>query len=460
MSVDAGLFSPVRAGTEVAALTSDEAFLQAMLDAESALARAQARLQLVPAAAAAVITEVAQARNVDLVAIARQARDGANPVVPLVPALTAAVKAVDAAAAEHVHKGSTSQDILDTGLMLMSARALRVLLRDLDATATALAGLAAAHRDTPGVGRTLTQHAVPLTFGLKAAGWCTLVSVAADRVRALLGTLPVSLGGAAGTLAGYVEQARLRDPSVDPAVFADELVAAFAAETGLAEQVIPWHTLRVPLADLGAVLSLVTGALGKFALDVQGLSRTEVAEVVEPASTGRGASSTMPHKRNPVLATMILSAGLQVPAQAAILAQCLIAEDERPAGAWHAEWAPLRECLRLAGGAAETAAELAGGLVVFPDRLRENLDLTGSLVVSERIAAVLAAALGKAEAKTVIDEASASASGRPLAEVLAGHPDVGRHLTAAEIDALLDPLDYLGVAAHLVDRALTHRTTH
>lgn len=459
MSVDAGLFAPVWAGTEVEALTSDQAFLQAMLDAESALARAQARLGMVPPGAAATITDVARAANLDLVAIARAARDGANPVVPLVPALTAAVKAVDAAAAEHVHKGSTSQDILDTGLMLLSARALTVLLRDLEATAAGLARLAAAHRDTPAVGRTLTQHAVPLTFGLKAAGWYSLVSVAADRVRLLLGALPVSLGGAAGTLAGYVEHARLHDPSIDPAAFADELVTAFAAETGLAEQTIPWHTLRVPVADLGAVLPLVTGALGKFALDVQGLSRTEVAEVAEPAATGRGASSTMPHKRNPVLATMILSAGLQVPAQAAILAQCLIAEDERPAGAWHAEWAPLQSCLRLAGGAASTAAELAGGLVVFPDRSRSNLDLTGSLVVSERVAAVLAAALGKAEAKTVIGEASATAAStdRPLATVLKGHSEVSRHLTPAEIDALLDPLEYLGVAGHLVDRALTHR---
>ena len=461
MSVDAGLFSPVWAGTEVETLTSDQAFLQAMLDAEAALARAQAQIGLVPPAAASIITDVAQASNVSLVAIARAARDGANPVVPLVPALIAAVKAVDPAAAEHVHKGSTSQDILDTGLMLLSARALRVLLRDLEATAAALARLAAAHRGTPAVGRTLTQHAVPLTFGLKAAGWYSLVSVAADRVRTLIGALPVSLGGAAGTLAGYVEHARLHDPSINPAAFADELLAAFAAETGLAEQTIPWHTLRVPFADLGATLALVTGALGKFALDVQGLSRTEVAEVVEPAATGRGASSTMPHKRNPVLATMILSAGLQAPAQAAILAQCLIAEDERPAGAWHAEWAPLQSCLRLAGGAASTAAELADGLLVFPDRLRENLDLTGSLVVSERVAAVLADALGKAEAKTVIGAASADAamSGRPLAAVLKDHPEVSRHLTAAEIDALLDPLGYLGVASHLVDRALTRQPT-
>jgi 3-carboxy-cis,cis-muconate cycloisomerase len=460
MGVDAGLFAPVRSGTEVEELTSDQAFLQAMLDAEAALARAQARIGLVPAAAAKVITDVARAENVDLVAIAHKARDGANPVVPLVPELTAAVRAADADAAEYVHKGSTSQDILDTGLMLLSARALRVLLRDLDRTAAALARLAAAHRDTPAVGRTLTQHAVPVTFGLKAAGWYELASVAADRVRTLLGTLPVSLGGAAGTLAAYVEHARLHDPSTDPAAFADALVAAFAAETGLAEQVIPWHTLRVPFADLGATLALVTGALGKLALDVQNLSRTEVAEVVEPAATGRGASSAMPHKRNPVLATMILSAGLQVPAQAAILAQCMVAEDERPAGAWHAEWAPLQACLRLAGGAAETAAELAEGLVVFPERLRANLDLTGSLVVSERIAAVLAAALGKAEAKAVIGAASAAAaeSKRPLGAVLKEHPEVSAHLSAAEIDALLDPLGYLGVAPHLVDRALSRRS--
>lgn len=454
---DAGLFSPVRAGTEVERLTSDAAFLQAMLDAESALARAQARLGLVPAAAASTITAVcSDPGNVDLVGIARRARDGANPVVPLVPELTAAVRRVDPAAAEHVHRGSTSQDILDTGLMLMSARSLRVLVSDLDRTAAALARLAADHRDTPAVGRTLTQHAVPTTFGLRAAGWHALLTVAADRARTLAGTLPVSLGGAAGTLAGYVEHARLSDPDTRPAALADGLVAAFADECGLARQSIPWHVLRVPLADLGATLALVTGALGKFATDVQVLSRTEIGEVVEPAATGRGASSAMPHKRNPVLATLVLSAALQVPALAAVLAQSMLAEDERPAGAWHAEWLPLQQCLRLAGGAAETAAELAAGLVPFPDRMRANLDLTGSLVVSERVAAVLSAALGKLEAKAVLGAASteAAASGRSLGAVLRELPEVAAHLSGATIDALVDPVDYLGAAGHLVDRAL------
>jgi 3-carboxy-cis,cis-muconate cycloisomerase len=203
-------------------------------------------------------------------------------------------------------------------------------------------------------------------------------------------------------------------------------------------------------------LSLVTGALGKFAVDVQSLSRTEVAEVAEPAAAGRGVSSAMPHKRNPVLATLILSAALQAPALAAVLAQCMLAEDERPAGAWHAEWQPLRECLRLAGGAAQTAAELAAGLVPAPERMLTNLGMTGSLVVSERIAAVLAAALGKAEANDLIGRASAEAAGtgRPLGEVLRELPQVTRHLGGADLDALLDPARYTGAAGPLVDRAM------
>jgi 3-carboxy-cis,cis-muconate cycloisomerase len=468
--VDAGLLSPVRAGTEVERMTSDRAWLQAMLDAEAALARAQARLGLVPAAAAATITRTARAGAVDLVAVARRSRGAANPVVALVQEFTAAVAAVDPAAAEHVHKGSTSQDILDTGAMLVAARVLRVIGRDLDRTAAGLARLAADFRDAPAAGRTLTQHAVPVTFGLKAAGWFELVATARERVRALLaGGLPVQLGGAAGTLAGYVEHARLHQagngagngeaPALDLARYVDELFAAFAEEVGLAEPALPWHTLRTPIADLGATLAFVTGALGKVAVDVASLSRTEVAEVAEPAAAGRGVSSAMPHKRNPVLATLMLSAALQAPALAAVLAQCMLAEDERPAGAWHAEWQPLRECLRLAGGSAHTAAELATGLVPAPDRMLANLGLTGSLVVSERVAAVLAARLGKGAAKDLISQASAEAagSGRSLGAVLRDLPQVTRHLPGPDLEALLDPAGYTGAAGPLVDRALRRR---
>jgi 3-carboxy-cis,cis-muconate cycloisomerase len=445
VDIDAGLLSPVTAGTEVAALTSDRAYLQALLDAEAALARAQAGLGVVPAAAAAAITAAARADRVDLAAIAGRVRAAGNPVVPLVAELAAAV---GPDAAPYVHSGATSQDIVDTGLMLMSQRALGVVGTDLERTAAALARLAAEHRDTPAVARTLTQHAVPTTFGLKAAGWHSLAVTAAGRVRALAAALPVSLGGAAGTLAGYAERARSTVDG-DVASFVDGLVAAYAAETGLAEPVLPWHALRVPVADLGATLALVTGAVGKFAVDVLGMAGTEVAEVAEPAAEGRGGSSAMPQKRNPVLATLVRSAALQVPALASILAQSMLAEAERPAGAWHAEWQPLRDCLRLAGGAAATAAELAEGLVVFPDRLRANLELTGPAVVSERLAAVL----GKDVARTAT--AAAERTGRPLAVVLRDTPAVG--LSGAEIDALLDPLHYLGAAGHLVDRALGRR---
>lgn len=234
------------------------------------------------------------------------------------------------------------------------------------------------------------------------------------------------------------------------------MLRPFAEALGLAEPVLPWHTVRTPVAEVGAVLQLVTGALGKFALDVQTLSRTEIGEVSEPAATGRGASSAMPQKRNPALATLIVSAARQVPAHALVLAQCLLAEDERPAGAWHAEWQPLREALRLAGGAAHTAVELAEGLVVHPERMLANLGLTGGALVTERLTVVLAPAFGKVRAKKLLTAASAEAAGtgRPLAEVLAQHPELSAVFTSARLSALLDPAQYTGAADALVDRAL------
>jgi 3-carboxy-cis,cis-muconate cycloisomerase len=452
---DAGLLSPVRAGTPVEAAVCDAAWLQAMLDAESALARAQARLGTLPKSAATAIAAAAYTDRMDLRALALAARETANPVVGLVRALTRVVAEHDPAAAEYVHRGSTSQDVFDTGMMLVSARALRIVRADLARVERALAALAAEHRDTPMPGRTLALHAVPTTFGLKAAGWRQLVRDADARLAALLADgLPVSLGGAAGTLAGYLEYARLdgEPQDRDPGEYPDELLAAFAEETGLAVPVLPWHALRTPVADLAAALAFTAGALGKMAVDVQSLARTEVAELAEPGPAGRGASSAMPHKRNPVLSTLIRSAALQVPVLAAGLTQCLVAEDERSAGVWHAEWQLLRECLRLVGGAAHTAVELAEGLDVHPLRMRANLDLTGSQIVSERIAAVLTPHLGKAAARQLLTEAAAS--GRPLPEALANSPELTAHFTPHELTALCDPTTYPGAAAALVDRAL------
>ncbi|MGA5817805.1 class-II fumarase/aspartase family protein [Kitasatospora sp. NPDC094028] len=457
---DGGLLSPVRAGTPVEAAVCDRAWLQAMLDAEAALARAQAALGTLPRAAADTITRLARADRLDLRALALEARETANPVVGLVRALTRVVAAEDRAAAEYVHRGSTSQDVLDTGAMLVSARALRIVRTDLARTARALAVLAERHRDTAIAGRTLALQAVPTTFGLKAAGWRQLVLDAERRLGAVAGQLPVSLGGAAGTLAGYLEYARIdgggAGTAADPDGYPDRLVAAFAAETGLARPVLPWHALRTPIADLAGALAFTAGALGKIAVDVQSLTRTEVGEVAEPTAAGRGSSSAMPHKRNPVLATLIRSAALQVPVIATGLTQCLLAEDERSAGTWHAEWQLLREALRLTGGAAHTAVELAEGLEVRPERMRSNLDLTGSQIVSERIAAVLAPRLGKAAAKHLLTEASGEAdrSGRPLALVLAELPALKGVFSEAELTGLCDPTAYTGAAGPLVDRAL------
>ncbi|WP_328768896.1 class-II fumarase/aspartase family protein [Streptomyces sp. NBC_00286] len=453
VGTDAGLLAPTWAGTPVAAEVTDEAWLQAMLDAEVALARAQHAVGLTPAAAVEAIASVAHADRLDLVALAHAARAAANPVVALVSAFTEVVAASDAAAAEYVHRGSTSQDILDSAAMLVARRVLGLIAADLERTGAALAALADTHRHTVLAGRTLAQHAVPTTFGLKAAGWLQLVADALARVRTVASALPAQLGGAAGTLAAYREYAALDGGVGEGGV---ELLGPFAEALGLAEPVLPWHTVRTPIAELGAVLQLVTGALGKFALDVQTLSRTEIGEVSEPAAAGRGASSAMPQKRNPALATLIVTAARQVPAHALVLAQCMLAEDERPAGAWHAEWQPLREALRLTGGATHTAVELAEGLIVHPERMLANLELTGGAIVTERLTVALAPVLGKVRAKKLLTAASAEAAdtGRTIGEVLSGHPEVTARFTPDQLFELLDPARYTGAAAALVDRAL------
>ncbi|WP_230194112.1 3-carboxy-cis,cis-muconate cycloisomerase [Streptomyces coriariae] len=437
---DAGLLAPGWTGSPAAAATGDGAYLRALLDAEAALTRAQEALGLAPQGAGAAVTSAAGDGGFDVRSLAGRARGGGNPVIPLVADLT---KAVGEEYGPYVHRGATSQDIMDTATMLVAVRTLDLLLADLDRVQRALARLAAAHRDTPMPGRTLTQHAVPTTFGLKAAGWRSLVLDARDRVTAVRDALPAQLGGAAGTLAAFTAYG---------APDATALPAAFARELGLRAPLLPWHTLRTPIADLAGCLALSAGALGKVATDVLTLARTEIAEVAE---SGGGGSSAMPHKANPVRSTLIAAAARRAPQLAATLYGSLAAEDERPAGAWHAEWEPLRELLRLTGGAARDAAELTEGLRVDADAMRAHLGLTHGLIVSERLSAALSAVLGRARAKELLTELARRtyAEDRPLAELLATAPD----LKDVDLGDLADPARYTGSAGILTDRALERR---
>ncbi|MFF8731388.1 3-carboxy-cis,cis-muconate cycloisomerase [Streptomyces sp. NPDC015171] len=432
-----GLLAPEWGLSGAASETGDTAYLRALLDAEAALTRAQAALGLVPAGAAAAVTEAAVPDRFDIRSLAARAADGGNPVIPLVADLTAAVGAEYGPC---VHRGATSQDIMDTATMLVAVRTLGPVLADLGRTERALARLAAGHRDTVLPGRTLTQHAVPTTFGLKAAGWRSLVLDARDRVTRVRDALPAQLGGAAGTLAAFQAYG-----ATDPAA----LSRAYAREVGLAAPELPWHTLRTPVADLAGCLAFTAGALGKLGADVLTLSRTEIGEVGEGSG---GGSSAMPHKANPVRSALLVSAARRAPQLAATLYGSLVAEDERPAGAWHAEWEPLRDLLRLAGGAAAHAAALAAGLRVRPAAMRRNLGITRGLIVSERLSAALAPVLGRARAKELLAELArrAGTEDRSLSELLREQPE----LTDLDLDDLVDPAHYTGFAGPLTDRAL------
>jgi 3-carboxy-cis,cis-muconate cycloisomerase len=347
-----GLFTPIFVPEAVQDAVADDAWLRAMLDAEVALARAEAAHGLVSADTADAVARAARDLGDETVAdLGAAARDSGNPVVPLVTALRAA-------AGDQAHFGATSQDILDSAAMLVAKRALVPVLAELDAIVDACAALAREHRATVMAGRTLMQQAEPVTFGLKAAGWLAGVSGARARLREL--RLPAQLGGAAGTLSKLGD----RGPAV---------LASFARELGLDEPVLPWHGDRRPVAELGAALAIAAGAVEKVALDVILLAQTEVAEVAEESGGGRGGSSAMAHKRNPVGAIRARAAARAVRGAAGVLLEAMAGEHERAAGAWHSEWRALSDALAGTGGAAWSLHEALDGLTVDPERMRANL---------------------------------------------------------------------------------------
>jgi 3-carboxy-cis,cis-muconate cycloisomerase len=478
------------------ARTDDTAWLQAMLDAEAGLARALERAGLAPAGSGQAVTAAAQAGNFSIGELGDLTALTGNPVPALARALA---RRVPQAAAGAVHRGATSQDIMDTAAMLLARRVIEAVLADLAQASAAAAGLADAHRSTMMIGRTLLQQAVPLTFGLVAAGWLTSLDEARDGLAAISSQrLAVQFGGAAGTLASLGDDG-------------PRVAALLAEDLGLALPLLPWHTDRLRIIDLATGLARVTAALGKIARDVTLLAQSEVGEVSEgrgggsgaggpaspdggpesagggagltgppaaagltgpPAAAGltgppaaaaprRGGSSTMPHKHNPVAAIAILGCTKQAPGLLATLVACAEQEHQRAAGAWHAEWEPLTALLRLTGSAASWAAELMSGLVVDASRMAANLAATKDLPLAEHVTSLLAGVLGGAQAHDLVAEAArrAVSAGLPLRDVLLAVPKLEGRLasagiTAEQIESALEPAGYLGATDAFVTAAL------
>jgi 3-carboxy-cis,cis-muconate cycloisomerase len=444
---DNGLFGALfgRGAVEV----GDAAWLQAMLDTEAALARAAERAGLVPAGSGAVVTSVARAELFDSKALSEQAARTGNPVPALVRALTGLLPSSAHDIADAIHVGATSQDVIDTAAMLITRRAIAAIGADLTAAAASCATLASTHGDTVMAGRTLLQQAVPVTFGLVAAGWLVSIDEARcglDRIGAQ--RLAVQFGGAAGTLASLDD----RGPDVAE-LLADEL--------NLPVPVLPWHTGRLRIIEIAAALAGVCAVLGKVGRDVTLLAQSEVAEVREGSAAGRGGSSAMPHKQNPVAAIVILGCAKQAPGLLATLAAAGEQELQRAAGGWHAEWQPLSDLLRLTGSAACWAADLLAGLEIDPTRMRRNLDAAGGLPMAEHVAAVLAPAIGRLAAHDLVARASARAAldNAGLERALLDDDSVRAELETAGIGAdqirhALRPESYLGAAHEFVRRAL------
>jgi 3-carboxy-cis,cis-muconate cycloisomerase len=437
------LTKPLSGGAQMLAVFSDAAAVQRMLDFEAALARAEAAHGVIPQAAVAPIEAACNAAQIDLPALADAAASAGNLAIPLVKQLTAAVAKKDAEAGKYVHWGATSQDAIDTGLMLQLRAALELFDAELCAITDALARLARAHRDTPMIGRTWMQHALPVSFGLKAAGWLDAMLNHQERIALLKQRLALQFGGAAGTLASLGGKGL-------------EVAQSLAQDLGLPLPDLPWHTQRDRVAEVAAALGILTGSLGKMARDISLLMQTDVAEAAEPAAPGRGGSSTMPHKRNPVACAATLSAAVKVPGLVATMLAGMVQEHERALGGWQAEWDALPEIAIASFGALRQMRETAAGLTVDAARMRANLDITHGLIMGEAVMLALGGKIGRLNAHHLVEDASrrAAASGRHLREVLAQEAQVMQHLSQQELDALFEPVNYLGVTGAFVDRVL------
>jgi 3-carboxy-cis,cis-muconate cycloisomerase len=442
------LLAPMLSSAAMRAVCDDVACLQNMLDFEAALARAEAATGIIPASAVGPIEKACVAGAFDLAALAEAATRSGNLAIPLVKALTTAVAKsdvkADADAARYVHWGATSQDVIDTAAMLTLRAAIDALLEDIDRAIAGFAKLARRHRHTPMVARTWLQHALPMPFGLKLAEYAAALHRTRTRLRRLRKEgLALQFGGAAGTLAALGDQGLL-------------VAERLAERLKLPLPEAPWHSHRDRIAEAASVLAILAGTCGKIARDVQLMMQTDVAEAFEPSGEGRGGSSTMPHKRNPVAAAAALAAATMAPNLAATIFASQVGDHERSAGPWHAEWPTLPTLLLVTSGALAAIVDIAEGLEVDAARMRANLDATHGLIMAEAVTMALAEKIGKSEAHHLVEAASKKAvtEKKYLRDVLTGDPRVSAQLSADRLTELFEPLAYQGASQALIDRLL------
>ncbi len=444
------LLDPLFSSDATREVFSDHSRLQEMLHFEAALARAEARVGVIPGSAVPAIESQCRAELFDFEKLAREAALAGNLAIPLVKQLTALVASRDAGASRFVHWGATSQDAIDTGLVLQLRAALDLIEADLDRLSEALRTLAEAHTHTPMAGRTWLQQALPVTFGLKAAGWFSAVERHRARIREMRPrVLVIQFGGAAGTLAALGTKGL-------------QVAAALGEELKLGVPDLPWHAHRDRVAEAGTTLGLLVGTLGKIARDISLLMQTEVGEVYEPPAAGRGGSSTMPQKRNPVGSAIALAAALRVPALVSVVLAAMLQENERGLGNWLAEWETLPEIFNLTAGALGHMTRVLENLEVNKEQMARNLEATHGQILAESVMMALGTGMGRLQAHELVEKACrrASEQGRHLRDILREDPQVQEHLSSSDLERLFSPNNYLGLAEALVDRALAMRSKH
>jgi 3-carboxy-cis,cis-muconate cycloisomerase len=443
MSSDAGsnLFAPLFGDAEVDAYLSDRDRVQAMLDVEAALAEVEAELGVIPRQAVAAIQAAANVDGFNLGAIADAAAGDGNLAIPLIRQLTHAVEGIDRDAARYVHWGATSQDIIDTGLVLQLQRASPPILRHLDRATAAAAAHARRYVDTPMPGRTWLQQSTPITFGVKAAGWLDALSRQRKALAdALEQTRVLQFGGASGTLASLGEHGAA-------------ITERLASRLRLRAPAIPWHAYRDRLAYFACGLGVTCGTLGKIGRDVSLLAQTEVGEAAEGQS---GGSSAMPHKQNPVGASVAIAAAVRAPGLVATMLAAMPQEHERGLGGWQAEWTTLPELVRLTAGTSRAIARIMEGLEIDETRMRVNLESTDGLIASEAVAMALAGYVGRSDAHGIVEVAARRARerGSTLVDALAADPAVTRYLTREDLERHLSPDRYVAAARAIVERVI------